>query len=117
MSMIGHMNTRIQILKRSEVGDFADPFLKDVIDYTLVLDTWAEANYEGTTKKFGGRAVGDSTGVTYFTIRNPQMEIEKDHYVVAEGYKYQVEGTMLGDGRKRFLILNCSFVGLANDGG
>lgn len=115
--MIGKLNTRIKITKRAEVGDFSDPFKKSTVDYDCILETWAEADYTGTTEKFNGRAVGKSTGDTMFKIRDPRFEIEKDHYVEAKGYKYQVEGTMPGDNKLRFIILDCSFVGKCDDGG
>lgn len=122
--MIGKLNTRISIYKRSEIGPF-QPFNFDdqnqpkgnPIDYGPVYETWADADYTSSAKKFKGRAVGKSTGDTAFIIRNVDFEIEKDFYVDAKGYRYQVHGTMPADDKFRFLFLDCSFVGKAGDNG
>jgi hypothetical protein len=107
MPNIGRLDTRIKIQKRDEIGDFSDDFAIDTVTYTLILETWAEALYNGGAKKYGNRAVGKSTGDTGFIIRNVDFEIEKDHYVDARGYRYQVVGTRPMDDRFRFLYLDC----------
>jgi len=114
---IGKRNTRIKILERAEIGDFSDPFQSDPVKYKLILETWADASYNGNTKKYAMRGVGNTTGDTSFIIRHPGFEIQKDHYVTAKGYKYQVEGTRWADDKLRYLLLDCSFVGNEEDSG
>lgn len=133
-TMIGKLNTRIVIKKRNEIGDFSDPFFdpmnpfgqkpdpttgnqENTIEYETVYETWADANYTSAAKKFNGRAVGNQTGDSGFIIRNVDFEIEKDFYIDAKGYRYQVKGTMPADDKFRFLFLDCIFIGRVGDDG
>tara|TARA_R110001632_G_scaffold207664_1_gene331852 strand:- start:444 stop:806 length:363 start_codon:yes stop_codon:yes gene_type:complete len=120
MSRIGTLDTRIQITKRSEIGEFSNDFSElsgGTTGYKVVLETWAEVTHLSTTSKFNGRAVGKNGGDIMFKIRNPNFEIEKDYYINAKGYKYKAEGTMPSDNRHRFIIVECTYIGKDTDEG
>ena len=120
MQRIGKMDTRVQIQKRSEIGAHSNDFSKlsaGTVGYEVVLDTWAEVTHLSSTSKFNGRAIGKHGGDTLFSIRTPNFELENDHYINAKGYKYKVEGSMPADGRHRFLLIDCTFVGKDDDEG